>query len=135
MEVVEMVTPEQNRAYYEKNKIKIRDKRKSSSNQGFQTSFYAYALILFASLTVTISRSATYHLNEGVPWHLLSSVLIEVSFIGVLLHRGLWPKVLGTLVGGYIAATLVIPSYKGFQTEFRNFRAKKRGFRPKEISS
>ena len=113
-----MATPEQNKAYYEKNKNKIKDKRKASDNKGFNYGFYAYALILFASLTVTISRSATYHIGEGVPWPLLSSVLIEVSFIGVLLHRGLWPKVLGTLIGGYIATTLVIPSYNGFQTEF-----------------
>ena len=113
-----MATQEQNKSYYEKNKEKIKDRRKKSTSEGFNHSFYAYSIILFASLTVTISRSANYHMGEGVPWPLLSSVLLEVSFIGVLLHRGLWPKVLGTLIGGYIAATLVIPSYNGFQTEF-----------------
>lgn len=112
-----MATSEQNKDYYSKNKGKIKEKRKST-NHGHDASFYAYALILFASLAVTISRSAVYHSGEDVPWPVLSSVLLEVSFIAVLLHQGWWPKILGTVIGVYIAATLIIPSFNRFQSDY-----------------
>ena len=114
-----MATPAQNKEYYAKNKDKIKENRKAAK-QGQEASFYVYALILFASLLVTITRSAAFHSGEGVPWPVLSSVLLEVSFIAVLLHQGWWPKLLGTVIGVYIAATLIIPSFNKFQSEYSN---------------
>lgn len=112
-----MATPEQNKEYYAKNKEKIRERRKSSTSV-HASAFYVYAIILFASLTVTISRSAVYHSGEDVPWPVLSAILLEVSFIAVFLHRGFFTKLLGSCLGLYIASTLVIPSYNQFQNEF-----------------
>lgn len=114
-----MATPEQNKDYYVKNKEKIKEKRKTAAN-GQEVNFYAYALILFASLLVTITRSAAYHSGEGVPYPVLSSILLEVSFIAILLHNGWWPKILGSLIGLYLAATLIIPSFNNFQVEYSN---------------